>query len=55
MKARNRRRSKTTAHRDEILVACSKTIRLMSEIDGVIDKHGSWPSAFAAKVASKEP
>ena len=31
-----------------IIVALSKTIRLMKEIDVVIDKHGGWPGAFSA-------
>lgn len=34
------------AHYQRIVVALSETIRLMAEIDNVIDKHGGWPSAF---------
>jgi hypothetical protein len=26
--------------------ALSETIRLMAEIDKVIDEHGGWPGAF---------
>jgi len=33
-------------HYQEIVVAISETIRLMAEIDKVIDKHGGWPDAF---------
>lgn len=34
------------SHYHRILVAVSETIRLMSEIDKVIEKHGGWPGAF---------
>lgn len=33
----------------KIVVALSETIRLMAEIDKVIDSHGGWPAAFAQK------
>jgi predicted helicase len=33
-------------HYQKIIVALSETIRLMSEIDKVIDEHGGWPGAF---------
>lgn len=33
-------------HYHKIVVALSETIRLMKEIDEVIDKHGGWPDAF---------
>ena len=36
------------AHYHKIVIALSETIRLMSEIDQVIEKHGGWPDAFAA-------
>jgi len=36
-------------HYQKILVALSETIRLMAEIDEVIEKHGGWPDAFRAK------
>jgi hypothetical protein len=29
-----------------IVVALSETIRLMKEIDEVIEQHGGWPGAF---------
>ncbi len=35
------------AHYHKIVVALSETIRLMAEIDKLIDKHGGWPGAFA--------
>jgi predicted helicase len=35
------------AHYQNIVVALAETIRLMKEIDDVIDKHGGWPGAFA--------
>lgn len=34
------------AHYHKIVIALSETIRLMAEIDQVIDKHGGWPGAF---------
>jgi predicted helicase len=33
-------------HYQKIVVALNETIRLMKEIDEVIDKHGGWPGAF---------
>ncbi len=35
------------AHYQRIVVALSETIRLMAEIDRVIESHGGWPDAFA--------
>ena len=37
------------AHYQKIVIALAETIRLMSEIDKVIDAHGGWPAAFASK------
>jgi len=34
------------AHYQKIVVALSETIRLMAEIDEVINAHGGWPGAF---------
>ncbi len=34
------------AHYQKIIVALAETIRLMKEIDEVIEKHGGWPGAF---------
>ena len=34
------------AHYHKIVVALTETIRLMTEIDEVIDQHGGWPGAF---------
>jgi SOS-response transcriptional repressor LexA len=34
------------AHYQKIIVALSETIRLMQEIDEVIERHGGWPGAF---------
>ena len=34
------------AHYQKIVVASSETIRVMSEIDVVIEQHGGWPGAF---------
>ncbi len=33
-------------HYHKIVVAIHETIRLMTEIDKVIEKHGGWPDAF---------
>ena len=35
------------AHYQKIVVALNETIRLMAEIDVVIEQHGGWPGAFA--------
>lgn len=35
-------------HYQKIVVALSETIRIMGEIDAVIEQHGGWPGAFAA-------
>ena len=35
------------AHYQKIVVALNETIRIMAEIDAVIEKHGGWPGAFA--------
>jgi hypothetical protein len=40
------------AHYQKIVVALSETIRLMGEIDEVIEKHGGWPGAFATGPAA---
>lgn len=42
------------AHYQKIIVAISETIRIMSEIDEVIDQHGGWPDAFATKKAPSD-
>ena len=34
------------AHYQKIVVALNETIRIMREIDEVIDQHGGWPDAF---------
>lgn len=39
------------AHYCKIVIALSETIRLMAEIDKVIEKHGGWPGAFEASKA----
>lgn len=33
-------------HYQRVVVALHETIRLMAEIDSVIDQHGGWPGAF---------
>lgn len=35
-------------HYNKIVVALNETIRLMKEIDEVIEKHGGWPGAFVS-------
>jgi Type ISP C-terminal specificity domain len=37
------------AHYHKIIIALSNTIRIMREIDKVIDEHGGWPDAFQAE------
>jgi hypothetical protein len=40
-------------HYQKMLVALSETIRIMGEIDEVIDKHGGWPGAFRSTRMAK--
>jgi hypothetical protein len=42
------------AHYHKIVIALSETIRLMKEIDQVIEKHGGWPGAFVTKQVEKK-
>jgi hypothetical protein len=37
------------AHYHKIVVALAETIRLMAEIDQVMETHGGWPGAFSTK------
>jgi SOS-response transcriptional repressor LexA len=48
LKARKGRRlsKDDIAHYQKIVVALAETIRLMKEIDEVIEQHGGWPGAF---------
>jgi hypothetical protein len=39
------------AHYQKIVVALAETIRLMKEIDEVIEQHGGWPGAFQTQAA----
>jgi hypothetical protein len=43
------------AHYHRIVIALHETIRLMREIDEVIEEHGGWPGAFQGADASEEP
>ena len=36
-------------HYQKIVVAISETIRIMDEIDEVIEEHGGWPGAFVGQ------
>ncbi len=42
-------------HYQKIIVALSETIRIMEEIDEVIDQHGGWPGAFITKPLEIKP
>jgi hypothetical protein len=35
------------AHSQKVVIALTETIRLMAEIDEVIESHGGWPGAFS--------
>jgi len=37
------------AHYHRIVIALNETIRLMGEIDEVIEVHGGWPGAFVTE------
>jgi hypothetical protein len=39
------------AHYQQIVVALQETIRIMSEIDQIIETYGGWPGAFQAGTA----
>ena len=41
------------AHYQKIVVALSETIRLMGEIDEVIEAHGGWPEAFQSRASGQ--
>ena len=41
-------------HYQKIVVALNETIRLMAEIDRVIEAHGGWPDAFQTASRTKE-
>jgi SOS-response transcriptional repressor LexA len=43
------------AHYQKIVVALAETIRLMNEIDEVIQRHGGWPGAFQSPVSDVAP
>lgn len=36
----------------KIVIALTETIRIMNEIDEVIETHGGWPGAFAVTETS---
>lgn len=40
------------SHYQKIVVALNETIRIMAEIDGVIEAHGGWPAAFEPQTAA---
>jgi hypothetical protein len=42
------------AHYQKIVVALAETIRLMKEIDEIIEAHGGWPGAFLAVETADE-
>lgn len=39
------------AHYQKIIIALTETIRLMAEIDEVIETHGGWPGAFQTEAS----
>ena len=41
-------------HYQKIVVALNETIRLMGEIDEVIENHGGWPGAFQREEKGKK-
>lgn len=43
------------AHYQKIVIALTETIRLMAEIDQVIETHGGWPGAFQTSNEPKHP
>ena len=43
------------AHYQRVVVALNETIRLMAEIDQVIEQHGGWPGAFQSGSSEAPP
>jgi hypothetical protein len=43
------------AHYQRVVVALNETIRLMAEIDAVIEAHGGWPGAFQSAAETMVP
>jgi hypothetical protein len=43
------------AHYHKIVIALTQTIRIMAEIDEVIEAHGGWPGAFVTGDAAAAP
>ena len=43
------------AHYQKIVVALNETIRIMGEVDEVIEGHGGWPGAFRAAGRAQKP
>ena len=41
-------------HYQKIVVALSETIRIMAEIDKVINTHGGWPDAFVTESGKRD-
>ncbi len=41
-------------HYQKIVVALNESIRLMREIDEVIDAHGGWPGAFVTNTSGQD-
>jgi len=41
-------------HYQKIVVALNETIRIMAEIDEVIEEHGGWPDAFAGSTETRK-
>lgn len=48
-KAKRSLSDKDIEHYQKIIVAINETIRIMGEIDEVIEEHGGWPDAFVTK------
>jgi predicted helicase len=42
-------------HYQKIVVALSETIRIMGEVDHVIDQYGGWPGAFVTEPPASPP
>jgi len=38
-----------------VIVSLSETIRIMGEIDEVIEEHGGWPGAFQSEPSEESP
>ncbi len=50
----HRSAGQATAHYHKIVTALTETVRLMKDINKVIEQHGGWPDAFVTEIPVQE-